>query len=268
MHSNYSDGADTPVQAVEKAVANGLTLMALTDHDTMAGVPEAVAAGRERGIPVLPALEMDTNWTSEVHILGIDVDPSNPALNEALTIAKERRDRRNAVICEKLRTAGYDIAPYVVQSAGNVTRLHLAMALVKGGFAKDVGDAFARFLKRGCVGYYTVERFSPEEVIHLIREAGGVPVWAHPFHAKGNLSELLLRFADAGLMGVEAFHPSASPGQSRALVGMARQNNLLVTCGSDSHGAHRPEATIGCTWKDTPELDATWRYFMERIESR
>ena len=268
MHSACSDGADSPQQVVENAVDAGLSLMALTDHDTMAGTESALAAGGRLGIRVLPSLEMDTEWPSEVHILGIDVNGKDPGLTDALKTAALRRDRRNAVILEKLKASGVDVAPCLHREEGSVTRLHIALAIVEAGYAHSLSDAFSRFLRKGMPGYYTVERFSPEDVIRLILDAGGVPIWAHPFHAAGNLTELLDRLKGAGLMGMEVYHSSATEGQSRTLLSIAAQHKLLVTCGSDSHGANRPQATIGCTWRDTPELAHAYAYFMERTEGR
>lgn len=264
MHSVCSDGADTPATVVEKAERAGLKLMALTDHDTTAGIDEALHAGCERGIRVLPAAEIDTEWPGELHILGLDLDIANSEFHALLTRAQARRMERNAGILARLKRAGYDASPYLDDTGGNVTRLHIALALVKGGYANDAKDAFKRFLGRGCVGHYLLPRPTPEEVVSAILAAGGVPVWAHPFHGGDNVHKTLEVLLGAGIRGVEAYHPSASAGQSEILVSLARQNGLLVTCGSDSHGANRPEAPIGCTWRDTPELRETYAYLTQR----
>ncbi len=268
MHSDCSDGFDPPAQVVRNAASAGMLLVALTDHDNVNGVPEAMAEGARIGLPVLPALEMNTEWPSEMHILGLDVDTENQALVGALATARERRDMRNVEILARLKAAGYDVTPYLDRTEGIVTRLHIAKALVGGGYARDLSDAFVRFLERGCVGYYTAQRFAPEEVITLIRGAGGVPIWAHPSHTKNNPHNLLPRLAEAGLMGLEAYHPSQTAGESALLVSLARQHGLLVTCGSDSHGANRPQVAIGCTWRDTAELDEAYAYFSARAAKR
>ena len=268
MHSACSDGYDPPAQVVRNAQGAGLALMALTDHDNVDGVPEAVAEGARVGLPVLPALEMDTEWPSEMHILGLDVDVADAALQSALETAKARRVERNTEIFARLKAAGYDILPYLERANGTVTRLHIAKALVTGGYADSLSDAFQRYLKRGCAGYYAAPRFAPEEVLALIRGAGGVPVWAHPSHTKDDRHALLPRLIEAGLMGVEAYHPSQTAGESALLVSLARQHGLLVTCGSDSHGANRPQATIGCTWRETAALEETYAYFAARMEKK
>ena len=266
MHSRCSDGADAPGDVVVHAAEAGLAMMALTDHDGIDGVPEALAQGQRCGVTVLPALEMDTEWPSEMHILGLDIDPNDPALCGALAVARARRTARNEEICRRLDAAGFGIRPYLALTGadGTVTRLHIAKALVTAGYADSLSDAFTRYLKRGCPGYFNAERFSPEAVIGYIRGAGGVPVWAHPSHTKDDPHRLLPRLVEAGLLGVEAYHPSETEGMSKTLVSLAGQYKLLVTCGSDSHGANRPAVSIGCTWRDTPVLMETFAFFAGR----
>lgn len=268
MHSNRSDGYDAPSQVVKNAKAESIGLMALTDHDCTEGVLEAVQEGKVCGVVVLPAVEMDTEWPVELHILGLDIDINHPRLVVALDIARQRRTERNTVIFEKLLKVGCDVRPYLANSTGSITRMHIAMALVNGGFATDVRDAFARYLRRGCPGFYAVRRFTPEEVIDTLTAAGGVPVWAHPFHCGESIHKLSDQLVSDGIMGIEAYHSSSTEGQSEILLSIAKQRGLLVTCGSDSHGKNRPGVTIGCTWRDTPELNETYMLFMGRRQSR
>jgi len=268
LHSSYSDGSDRPVELVERAAARGLTLAALTDHDCVDGVAEAVAAGEACGVRVLPSLEMDCEWPGELHILGLDVDITEPRLAAALETARRRRAERNIRILRMLRTAGYDIEDRMTDDSGVMTRLHIALALAEAGYADSIRDAFRRYLNRGCIAYAAVERFPPREVVALILGAGGVPVWAHPLHGGDvNPHRLAPLFRSYGLMGLEAYHPSASEGQAELLVSVARQNGLLITCGSDYHGVHRPDVAIGQTWRDVPAL-AECRAFFERRSVR
>ena len=264
MHSSCSDGFDPPAQVVRNAAGEGVRLMALTDHDSVQGVPEAREEGERQGVVVLPAIEMDCEWSSELHMLGLDIDPEHPRLRAALDKAAARRVARNREIIARLSAAGYDIAPYLTRAGSSVTRLHIALALVDAGFAQDTRDAFARYLLPGRPGYYKVERFSPEEVIGLVLAAGGVPVWAHPCHARGNIRALGERLRAWGLMGLEVYHPSATAGESELLLSMARQMKLLASCGSDCHGANKPGVRIGCTWRPSPELEQTRAFFLAR----
>ena len=264
MHSVCSDGADEPRVLVQRATEAGVRLLALTDHDCVLGVQEAVAAGKEAGARVLPAVEMDTEWPGEMHILGLDVDVTESHFTGMLEIARERRIARNKVIFERLAQAGYDVLPHLGRPIGTVTRLHIALALIDAGYAENIRQAFDRYLRRGCPGYFAMPRFSPQEVVGGILGAGGVPVWAHPFHSGNNVHKMLDMLCAAGLMGIEAYHPSCTEGESEVLVSLARQKSLLVTCGSDSHGANRPGVVPGCTWRDTPELNHTFAFFMGR----
>jgi len=254
LHSNCSDGFDTPARVVEKANTCGVSLMALTDHDSVLGVREAVRAGDRFGLRVLPAIEMDTEWPHELHILGLDIDIFEPGLLRALEQARTRRGIRNAEIAERLKRAGYDILPYLNGGTEVATRLNIAIALVAGGFAESTKDAFLRFLRKGCPGYFAVERFPPEEVIALIRGAGGIPVWAHPMHGHPDVHALTDQLKNLGLMGLEAYHPSLSEGEGEVLVSIARQQKLIVTCGSDYHGANRPGVLPGQAWRTHPAL--------------
>ncbi len=255
LHSNCSDGFDAPARVVEQAKECGVTLLALTDHDSVSGVPEAMQAGERLGMRVLPAIEMDTEWPHELHILGLDIDIFEPGLVRALGQARTLRGLRNNEIAERLKSAGYDILPFLNGGTEVATRLNIAIALVEAGFAESTRDAFIRFLRKGCPGYFAVERFTPAEVISLIRGAGGIPVWAHPMHGHPDVHALTDQLKSLGLMGLEAYHPSMSEGEADVLVSIARQQKLLVTCGSDYHGANRPGVVPGQTWREHPALN-------------
>ena len=264
LHSSCSDGTDSPAEVIARAASLGVTLCALTDHDCVTGVPEALAAGKRLGVRVLPALEMDTEWPHEMHILGLDVDSSEPRLSAALETARKRRAVRNEEIVQRLAASGADVTPYLDRDGGVATRLHFALALVAGGFAETTRDAFARYLHKGRPGYFAVERFPPEQVIKLILGAGGVPVWAHPMHGNPDVHKLAAQLRGYGLMGLEAFHPSISEGEGALLVSIARQSGMLVTCGSDYHGLNRAEVVSGQTWRKCAVLEETRAFFESR----
>ncbi len=254
LHSNCSDGSDTPAAVVERAVEQGMTLLALTDHDGVTGVEQALLTGERLGVRVLPAIEMDTEWPHEMHILGLDIDRYEPRLVAALETAQQRRSIRNAGIVDRLKQANMDILPHLGSGTDVATRLNIAIALVKSGYAESTKDAFQRFLHKGRPGYFSVERFTPEEVISLIRGAGGIPVWAHPMHGHADIHKLTPQLKSLGLMGLEAYHPSMSEGESDVLVSIARQLGLIVTCGSDYHGENRPGVLPGQTWRSNEAL--------------
>lgn len=264
MHSTASDGTDKPSVVVAHAKENGLTLMALTDHDSVGGVEEAMEAGERLGIRVIPAIEFDTEYQSELHMLGYNVDIHNEELLGVVRRAADRRIERNREIFRRMREAGYDIEPHLPHTDGTITRAHIAMAIVSMGLADDMHDAFMRFLKEGRVGFFNFKRPSPEEIIDVIHRAGGISVLAHPYHASGNVIALCERLIAHGLDGLEAYHSSASEGQAETLVSLANQRGVLVTCGSDSHGNNRKNVSIGCTWRETKELERTYAYFMDK----
>ena len=266
-HSIISDGTVAPSEIVRTAARNGIKLLALTDHDSIMGVNEAIAASRECGLPFLPAVEMDNEWRHELHIIGLDIDPNNPMFLRALEIARDRRERRNKIIYSRLKEAGYDVQPLVNRPESMTTKLHIAHALIKAGYANDVRDAFQKYLRPGTVGYYTEPRFTPQQVIELIHIADGLPILAHPCHIRDNPHGLIRELYDMGLMGIEAYYPSSSPRQTEMYVSIARQYHLLVTCGSDFHGANRPGVEIGCAWRNVPALEQTYETLIRRMNT-
>ncbi|MDD4311644.1 MAG: PHP domain-containing protein [Eubacteriales bacterium] len=267
LHSSYSDGSDTPAEVVRAAYARGVTLLALTDHDNVLGVPEALAEAERIGVRLLPSIEMDAEWPHEMHILGIDIDTNEQRMNAALVTALKRRGERNAIIIDRLLHAGCDIRGYLSGEIGAATRLNIALALVKGGYVADTKEAFAKYLRKGCPGFYTVQRFTPEEIIQLILGAGGVPVWAHPMNGHADPHKIAPMLKELGLMGMEAYHPSLSEGDTVVITSVARQLDLIVTCGSDYHGTHRPDVVPGQTWQENVLLRKT-RAFLEARERR
>ena len=264
LHSNCSDGSDTPAQVVRAAAQRGITMLALTDHDNVLGVPEARAEAASLGIRFLPSIEMDAQWPHEMHILGLDFDIEEPRMQQALAIALARRGERNQEIVNRLLKVGCDIRAHLGGEIGAATRLNIAIALVKGGYAADTKEAFAKYLRKGCPGFYTVERFTPEEIIQLILGAGGIPVWAHPMNGHADPHKLAPMLKKLGLMGMEGYHPSLSEGDSVVITSIARQMGLIVTCGSDYHGDHRPDVVPGQTWRDNALLRETRAFFDAR----
>ncbi|MDD3400065.1 MAG: PHP domain-containing protein [Eubacteriales bacterium] len=266
-HSSFSDGTVSPTEIVRTAVRAKLDMLALTDHDCILGVQEAMEESVRLGLPFLPAVEMDNEWHHELHIIGLDIDINNPTLLRALEIAKERREKRNRIIISKLSDAGIEIAHYLDRGDSITTKLHIAFALMEGGYASDVRDAFAKYLRQGTVGYYTETRFTPEQVIDIIHAADGIPVLAHPCHIRDNPHGLVRELKSLGLMGIEAFYPSSSPRQTELYLSIAAQNKLMVTCGSDFHGANRPGIPLGCAWRENKELDRTYETLIHRIST-
>lgn len=264
LHSCMSDGSCRPAEVVRLAKEAGVVMLALTDHDTLDGLAEAQEAAEESGLTFLPGVEIDTEFPETLHLLGLDFDPENAKLRETLQAVGDRRKERNEIMLQKLAALGCDVRPWLEAQEGTMTRLHIARALCTGGYAKDIKDAFRRYLAPGMPGYAAVRRLSPAEAIRLVLDAGGVPVVAHPCQLKCNVRRLIAELTEVGLMGVEAYYSSATQGQIAEHVSIARQNGLLVTCGSDFHGANRPGVVPGCAFRETETLETTRAFFLKR----
>lgn len=244
-HSTASDGMLAPARLVELAVERGLRVLALTDHDTVAGVAEASAAAEAASLRFIPGVELSTHVEAgEVHMLGYFIDPANPTLLDALARFREAREGRAEAMVARLSAAGAPIRLERVlelAAGGSIGRPHVARALVEAGHAASVGDAFDRWLVRGRPGY--VERFklTPVDAVRLIREVGGVPVLAHP-HSADDLPGLLPELLEAGLAGIECYYGDYDDYRREEYLRLARRHDLVPTGGTDFHGtgvAHR-----------------------------
>lgn len=238
MHTTCSDGMRAPEEVVELAIAGGLDVISITDHDNTQGVGPALRAAGGR-IRVIPGVEMSTRFRDEsIHVLGYFVDPDADSLIRHYRELHERRHTRMSRIVDRLAEQGVRLTLDRVgdqRASGRVpyTRPHLARALVREGYAADVPDAFDSHIGAHCPAYVIVESPTLEEVIDAIRAAGGVAVWAHP--PLRLVEELLPRMVAAGLRGIEVFRPW--PRRVReAMADHARRAGLYATGGSDWHG--------------------------------
>jgi 3',5'-nucleoside bisphosphate phosphatase len=239
-HSTYSDGLLTPAALVEEAATRGLRVLALTDHDTVAGIAEARAAGERLGVEIIPGVELSASFGNGegVHLLGYLLDINHPLLRDGLAGYARAREERMARMVERLRRIGAAVDPERVRAIaghGTMGRPHLARALVEAGHAVDLPDAFARYIGWGKPAYVPRPRVAPAAAIVLVRAAGGVPVLAHPCSG-GGLEGLLDRLVPAGLAGLEVDYGSYTPEERDLLRGIAARHGLIATGGSDFHG--------------------------------
>ena len=264
-HSTASDGTKSPTALVTAAKGAGLSAIALTDHDTMEGVGEAVAAGESLGVRVVPGVELSaTDDDREVHLLALHVQRAN-ALADALRTFRERRRARAIQIVAKLNELGVGITfDDVLARAGEaaIGRPHLAKVLIDGGWARDSRDAFDRYLGAGRPAYVPKHRLSVADAIALAHAAGAIAVLAHP--GPDGRREVIERFVELGLDGVEVRHPGHTSEDINRLAALATFFGLVRSGGSDWHGASEGPRTLGvmrvpATWLD--EQDA-------RIETR
>lgn len=251
VHSYYSDGSLSPESIVEKAHANGLSLIALTDHNTTDGIERALVCAKRLGQPFLTGVELEADYDEQLHLLGLGVDSKNKALANAFEKQAKLRNERNDSIIWLLKQNGMDITAAFQKSRGCTNRAHIAAALVKLGYAKSTDDAFARLIGKTAKYYVpAAKHLSIEETMSLIRTAGGVAVFAHPVNMSGGQEELARRLCALGLWGVEAYYGHSTSDEIARFCKMASRLGLHITCGSDFHGDSRPNVEIGCSWRD------------------
>jgi predicted metal-dependent phosphoesterase TrpH len=240
-HSSVSDGLDSPTELVRKMKTAGVETFALTDHDTLQGLPEARAEAEKAGIELIPGAEISADFQGQddVHILALFVDEKNGRFNARLAERQENRRRRGEMMAERLIAAGYALDLDAIRrdvGDGVWGRPHLARALVKAGHAVSNDEAFARFLGREHPWYVASTKWPATEVLDAIREAGGVSSLAHAVWYR-DAEGLIRGLADAGLDAVEVFHPDHAAPEEARFGKLAREFDLLVTAGSDFHGA-------------------------------
>jgi predicted metal-dependent phosphoesterase TrpH len=238
-HTTASDGLLSPAELVEAASQRGISVLGVTDHDTMDGLPEAISAAREAGIVVVPGVELSTTIPGpEIHVLGYFVDLTDPVLQEQLAILARDRVRRIEIVISQLNQAGYpvDLAAVLSEAeVGSIGRPHVARALIALGAASDMDDAFRRFLRRGTIGWSPRTPFTAEEAVGMLRDNGAIPVLAHPF-STGDPAAMAARLVPAGLQGFEVYYGEYTDEQQATLAAIANRHGLLPTGGSDYHG--------------------------------
>lgn len=252
-HSTASDGTLTPTELVDLAAEKGLRAIALTDHDTVAGIEEALRRGKTVGVHVIPGIELGAkqNGYKEMHILGYYIRHDYPPLLERLDWLRARRIERGRQMVARLVELGIAIAFERVEElarGGAMGRPHVALALVEAGQVETVPEAFRRYLNPGGPAYVEKQRLSSREAIEFIRAADGIPVLAHPGTLglePEQLERLVGELGGWGLQGIEAYWSRHSSEQTECCKKLAVQFNLGVTGGSDFHGTAKPGVELG-----------------------
>lgn len=282
VHSTRSDGTCTPKELVDMAVSMNLRAFALTDHDSVDGISEAVAYAdslrlHNTDVPeIIPGIEFSTDVTfdstghlsdacfsmdnsdttsashhSDVHIVGLYIDYANPDFTKYLDDFVKSRDIRNEKMCRKMSADGLHISMSEMYEAfpdSVITRAHFANMLIKKGYVKSKDEAFVRYVGDHSPYYIPRERITPRRAIELILKAGGVPVLAHPMLYKmghNTLEALVAGLKQYGLMGIEALYSTYSPSDERYVRELANKYHLLLSGGSDFHGANKPDISLG-----------------------
>ncbi len=252
-HSAASDGSLSPADLVSAAKERGITVLALTDHDTTAGLAEAAHAAKSQGITLVPGIELNIAWpTGEFHLLGLGLTHTHPSLRHIMEDLVEQRKNRNKDIIRKLQQDGFDIDEDNLQKAfpqASLGRPHIAAQLVKTGACKTVQQAFDRYLGKGRPYYIHREGADLQESIQAIRDSGGVPVLAHPlslYIAWGKLEPVLAELREMGVAGLEAYHSGARRPEGIRLEEIGRRLGYFITGGSDFHGENvRKDRKLG-----------------------
>ena len=252
IHTTASDGEATPTQIVKRAKELEYDIIAITDHDNMDGIEEAMIAAEAVGIKLIPGIEIAvvTEEGTGLHMLGYDYDPANEQLKEFLETMVQRRKERNEQLFSALQEMGYDISREDIKVGKNdfIGKPLIARALVDKGYIKEQRQAFGRDIL-GSPKCRAVKKVKPQakEAIEVIRQAGGIPVLAHPIQTRGvgrtgsdeffaNMDKIIGRLKRQGLKGLECFHPDQDFSQSMRFVEMAEKYHLHITRGSDFHG--------------------------------
>lgn len=247
-HTSASDGLLMPGDLVEHAAKRGLKAIAVTDHDTLNGLIEAEKSAERLGILLIKGIEINTDWQGkEVHILGYGLDENNNMLKAQLLDLQEKRITRIKEILERLKKLGMNVSFTEVRQEAkgeSIGRPHVAQALVKKGYAASFKGAFEQYLKRGCPTYVPRYKINPAKAIMIIRDAGGVPVLAHP-GSQGIETEIQL-WLEQGLQGIEVNHPDHSLRDIIKYRKIAQRKELIATGGSDYHGQEiKPGIDLG-----------------------
>ncbi|MCH8288388.1 MAG: PHP domain-containing protein [Candidatus Marinimicrobia bacterium] len=251
-HTTASDGTMSPNDLVILAKKHGIEAIAITDHDTVEGIPEALAAGEREGIEVIPGLELSVEHNpGSMHILGLFIDHENEQLNESLREIQASRATRNPKIIEKLNEFGLNVSMEEVEKisgGGQLGRPHIAAALIKKRYVRTVQEAFDKYLKKGASAYFERHRLTREETVDMIHGAGGLVIIAHPGTLGVNgqqLDSLLQELKDVGFDGIEVFYNNHSQVEEDRLMQAADKFGFLISGGTDFHGENKPAIKIG-----------------------
>ncbi|MCK9555881.1 PHP domain-containing protein [bacterium] len=247
IHTRFSDGIFSPEEIVKMGISARLRAIAITDHDTIDGIPQAADAAEGKNIDVVPAVEVSADSEDdEIHILGYFIDLNSGSLKRELKRLRGIRVERIYRMIEKLKALGISLNPEEIIKAGgtqSVGRPHIARALVSSGYVKNISGAFRKFIGEGGPAYVKKEKLSPEQCISFIKDAGGVPVLAHPGTVRSK--HVLKKVIRSGVKGIEIYHPDNNPAAEDFYIGLAEQYGLIVTGGSDFHGPESARSYVG-----------------------
>jgi 3',5'-nucleoside bisphosphate phosphatase len=250
LHTNHSDGSDSPSRVVERAAGMGFSAIAVTDHDAVTGVEEARARANALGLGFLSGVELSASYGRiEVHVVGLGIDVGHAPLRAALDRLREGRSVRTDRMLEQLKCCGIELSREEVEvqlaDGGTLGRVHVARALKARGITKTVQEGFDRFIRSGRKAYVPKASLGCLDALALIHEAGGLAILAHP-GVGATLPKIVARLLEMPFDGIEVFHTKHTPVQSKGFMQLAHERGLLVSGGSDCHGtATKREPEMG-----------------------
>ena len=263
VHSTCSDGTYTPTQLVDYAIEKGLSAFALTDHDSVDGIKEALSYAealrsqlpieqRDTVPEIIPGIELSSEYQGrDIHVLGLYIDPEQKTFAEHLKSFVESRHNRNRKMCAKLRERGIDItyeALLEMFPGSVITRAHYGKYMLEKGYISSIKEAFQRYIGDRGPCFIPREKITPAQAVELILQAGGIPILAHPIlYGMGNasLEQLIAELKAEGLRGIEAIYSTYSPADERQIRSLAEKYDLLLSGGSDFHGSNKPGLDLG-----------------------
>lgn len=251
-HTCRSDGSMTPTELVDLAIKKGLSKIAITDHDTVDGLKEAMEYASDKDIEVIPGIELSTEFHGrDIHMVGLNIDPEAEGFRQYLTEFVESRDIRNDRMCRMLTDAGMPMTYEELQAeypGSVITRAHYARFMLSRGYTTYLKEAFERYIGDRCPYFIPREKITPAQGVELIVKAKGIPVLAHPMLYQmswAGIQELVDTLKPAGLMAIEAIYTTNTTSDERETREFAAKNDLLISGGSDYHGAAKPDVDLG-----------------------
>ena len=250
-HSNCSDGSMTPTELVRHAAERNIKAIALSDHDTIAGIDEAIEAGKKYGVEIVPAIEFSVQSATETHILGFYIDHKSEVLAKALEKINAVRWQRTVNTCENLQRLGFDVTmdeALAIAPSGLIGRAHFARILMEKGYVASVKEGFDKYLANGRPAYDGTQALTAREAVELINEIGGVAFVAHPHLIRLSDSDLrafLSELKEVGLCGIEGYYNEYTPEMQEYFQSLAKELSLEISGGTDYHAKMKPHIEIG-----------------------
>ena len=278
MHSCFSDGSMTPTQLVQEAKQLGLSAIALTDHDTIDGIPEFLQAGTELNILTIPGVEISVDTklprNGHMHMLGLFINPQDPNLKSKLDYLRSHRNERAQKILYKLKELGAEVSLEELQKEageGSIGRPHIAKILLRKGIVSSLQEAFDVYLAKGKPAYVDKIKFDEVNAISLIKKAGGLAILAHPHLMNYNNSEetsaKIMQLKDMGLDGFEVYYSGLEKSLTQQLIKLAQQHDFVISGGSDYHGKNKDNIKMGTGRNDLKIPDEIYFGLKEKWES-